>query len=612
MTPLHRTAILSCAAVVALVLGAALLLRGGRDGPFHRVETAVTPTVEVVGFPDPDAPAGAAERADLDRLAGTTLALVLMAAATALVSLLGVIGSENLSIEGRRAVEVMLGAPPLRLVGGAARVWSRRLLWASVTGGGLAAAGASVMAGLAPPGTSFAPPSATTGAGALVIFAAAVVLYAILPVRGLYRWGRPLRQEAESHQLTDPRPRRFNRVLLITLQLSAAVAIVAGSGLLLASRGGGPGVATGPEGRAAAGSLTVVALLSPVRGAAHDPAARAALFESALAAVRDAPELVAASLGTPGSWLGRGPEVLAANECGACSTGGMPHPVHLTYVKHHAVMPGFFAGRGLRFVAGRGFADGAPGVEGTHEVVINQAYARAHFLEPPVIGRWVALGGFSGEAHRVVGVVRDGGGRGLGASGSPYSAYFSALDHPPSGIEVVASVPVSAAADEDDSREIVRAVLEGIPGGGLAVAGPRPAREEVERVFGTAPWLGGGARAAGALGALAAVFAMVGAVRAHVRSRLRDMGIRGAIGATPRRLRRLILGEALRMGAVGVGVGLWGAALVVGVLAPPGVANFDGAVFAGVAAVFLVAAVGAALPGARQAATAEPRSIMDA
>ena len=597
--------------MVALVLAAALLLRGGRGGPLHRVETAATPTVEVVGFPDPDAPAGAAERADLDRLAGTTLALVLLAAATALVSLLGVVGSENLSLEGRRAVEVMLGAPPRLLVGRAAGLWGRRLLWASLIGGGLAAAAAAVMAGLAPPGTSFAPPAATTAAAALVIFTGVVVLSAILPVRGFYRWGRPLAREAESHQLTDPRPRRFNRVLLITLQLSVAVAIVAGSGLLLASRGGGPVVAAGPVDQEAAGSRTVVALLSPAGGAAHDPTARATLFAAALAAVRDAPELVAGSLGTPGSWIGRGPEVLAANECGACSTGGMPHPVHLTHVKHHAVIPGFFAGRGLGFVAGRGFGTAGPGVAGTREVVINRAYARAHFLEPPVIGRWVALGGYSGEAHVVVGVVRDGGGRGLGASGSPYSVYFSGLDHPPSDIEVVASVPVSVAADEDDSLEIVRRVLGGMPGGGLSVAGVRPARDEVERVYGTAAWLGGGARAAGVLGAMAAVFGMVGAVRAHVRSRLRDMGIRGAVGATPRRLRRLILGEALRMGAVGVGVGLWGATLVVGVLAPPDVGNFDAPVFAGVAALFLVAAVGAALPAARLAATAEPRSIMD-
>ena len=612
MKPLHRTAVLSCAAVVAPVLAAALLLRGGMDGPSYSIETAVTPTVDVAGLPPPDFPAGTAERMDLTSLAGTTLALVLMAAATAMASLLGVIASENLSLEGRRAVEVMLGAPPGRMVGGAARLWGRRLFQALVIGGALGAGAGVVMAGLAPPGTSFAPPAVGAGIGALLIFAGVVVLYAILPVRRLHRRGRPLRQEAESHQLTDPRPRRFNRVLVITLQLVVAVAIVAGSGLLLASRSPGPALVAGREAEGEFRGHSFVGLLSPAREAEARPEARAALFETALATVRRAPEFVAGSLGTPGAWIGRGPEVLAANECGACSTGGMPLPIHLTRVRHHAVMPGFFAGRGLPFVAGRGFEVGGPGVEGAREVVINQAYARAHFLEPPVIGRWVALGGFGGERHVVVGVVKDRRRSGLGASGSPYAAYFSAAEHPPAAVEVVALVPASVAADRDDSLEIAREVLGGVSGDGLSVTALRPARDEVERVYGTAAWLGSGARAAGAMGALAAVLGMVGAMRAHVRSRLRDMGIRAAVGAAPQTLRRLILGEALRMGAAGVGLGLWGAMLVVGVLAPAGVDNFDALVFAGVAVVFLAAALGAAGPGARLAATAEPRAIMDA
>ena len=51
---LHRTAIMSCAALIALALAAALLLRGGGgDGPFHVIETAATPTVEVAGLPAP-------------------------------------------------------------------------------------------------------------------------------------------------------------------------------------------------------------------------------------------------------------------------------------------------------------------------------------------------------------------------------------------------------------------------------------------------------------------------------------------------------------------------------------------------------------------------------
>ena len=612
MTPLHRTAILSCAAVVALVLSAALLLRGGGGGPVHSVDATVTPTVEMAGLPAPDSRAGTAELADLDRLARATLALVLLAAAAALIGLLGVVAAENLSLEGRRVIEVMLGAPPRRMLGGAARLWGRRLLWSLAVGGVLAAGFAALMAGRAPPGITFAAPSGMAGLGGLLVLAGLLALAAVLPVRTLFSPGRPLLQEAESQHLTDPRPRRFNRVLMIAVQLSVAVAIVTASGLFLLSRAGNPGGVSETGGPGAVGGRTVLGLLTPTAEAGGDAAARAALYESALATVQRAPELVAESLATPGAWIGRGPEARTANECGRCSNGGLPLPVHLAMVKHHAVMPGFFAERGLPFVAGRGFGAEGPRTGGMREVVINQAYARAHFLDPPVIGKQVALGGLRGEWHVVVGIVRDFGGRGLGASGSPYSVYFSALDHPPARIELVASVPAGLAADEEDSLRIMRESLAALPGSGLALTGLKTAADELERVHGTAVWLGGASRGAGVLAALVAVFGMVGTMRTHVRSRLRDMGIRSAIGAAPRALRRLILREALRIGGVGVGVGLWGATLVVGVVGPPGVDIFNAPLFLAVAVVFLGASAAAAVPSARLAATAEPREVMDA
>lgn len=613
MLPLQRPAILTCTAVVAMVLSVALLLRGGGgDGRFHTVVAAVTPTVEMEGLPAPDFGAGAAELDDLDALARTTLVLFLMAAATALVSLLGVIAAENLLLEGRRVVEVMLGAPLRRMLGGAVRPWRRRLLW-SLAAGGVSAAGiAALMAGLAPPGLSFATPSWMTGLGSLLVLAGLLALAALVPIRMLYGPSRPLVREAESQHLTDPRPRRFNRVLMIAVQLSVAVAIVTASGLFLLSGGGRPDGGSGTGGGGADGGHTVLGLLSPVGEAGGDSSGRAALYESALAALRRAPEVVAESLATPGAWIGRGPEVRTANECGRCSDGGMPHPIHVAMVKHHAVMPGFFAKRGLLFVAGRGFSTEGLRTGAAREVVINLAYARDHFLDPPVIGREVALGGIRGEWHVVVGIVRDPGGRGLGASGSPYSVYLSALDHPPTRIELVASVPASAAKDEEDSLRIVGESLAGLSGDGLAVGELRPAEDEVARVHGTAAWLGWGSRGAGVVAALAAVFGMAGAMRTHVRSRLRDMGIRSALGAAPRELKRMILREALRIGGVGVGLGLWAATLVVGVVGPPGVAIFNAPLFLAVAVLFPGVSVGAAVPGARLAATAEPREVMDA
>ncbi len=635
---LQRIAILSCAALVALVLAAVLLLRGGGgDGSFHVIETAATPTVEVAGLPAPPRPAARAERADLGQLAVTTLVLLSLAALTALVTLLGVIGSENLARKGRRVIEVMLGAPPRRLVGAAAVLWRRRLLVAGAMGGGLCAVGVVWLAGTAPPGTSMAAPAPWPVAAALLLVAGLVFTAGVVPVRRLYSRGRPLSEEAGNRQYTDPRPQQFDRMLLITAQLAIAVAILASSGLMLLASAvrpvlpeegrpearsvGRPGATTdggGIDGVGAVGQ-TVVGKLASQAGGAADSATRAAIYESAFVALRSAPGLAAESLSTPGAWLGRGPEVIAVNECGPCWVGMAPHPIHRTRVQVHAVMPGFFTQRGMRFIDGNGFEGNAPDLGAGQQagpgsaprlVVINKAYADAHFIGP--VGKRLHLDRGSEEVwYEVVGVVSDAPRGGLGTSGSAYTVYYSALEHPPAEIELVATVDVPPEAGLDDSLRVVRAALDTAAESDLVITDFKHAGDELERVYGTAGWLGGGTRAAGVLAAIVALVGVTGTLRAHIRSRLREMGVRSALGAPPRTLRRMVIREALRLGAAGTGLGLWAATFLVAFLSPSAVGTFSLPLYVGVAVLFVGSAAVVALPSARLAASAEPREVME-
>jgi len=606
---IHRSVIGCAAAVVALIMAGGMLVGGG-DRAFHSVQAEVTPTVALPGLPPAQVSAGDLELRDLDSLAATTLILIAMAAVTALVSLLGVMASESLALEGRRVVKVMLGAPPRAMVRRTVRRWSLRMSWAAVAGGGVAVAAAMAMRELAPSGISFQRPSVLVGAAGLAAVAAITVLCAVVPVVNLHRSGGPLLARAENLQLTDPRPRQFNRVLRMTLQLTIAVTVITSSALLVYSDRGGQVRGAGRD--LPAGALhgeTVIGLVSPAGPDGGEPEVRAALYESALEAVRAVPELVAESLATPGAWLDLGAEGMAQNECGRCSNGGLPEPIRVTRVKRHAVMPGFFAARGLRFVAGRGFRDS--GALSAGEVVINQAYARAHFRDPPAVGKTLALNGPDEDWHVVVGVVADVPSAGLGASGSPYSVYYSALERPPEEMELVVSAAGGSGADAEGAERIVSGALASIPGDPVLLGGFRSAGDELGRVFGTAGWFGGGGRMAGVLASLVAVLGMVGALRVHVGARLREMGIRAALGAGPAKLRRRIVGEALRIGATGTAMGLWGAMLVVGVFGPPGVEPFSAPVFVVVAGLFVAAAVWAVLPAARLAGTADPRSVMD-
>ena len=610
---LSRIAIVNCGALVALMLTAALLVRGGQ-GPFHVIETAATPTVEVAGLPAPSVPADRPELADLDRLALTALALLLLTSLAVLVALLGVIGSENLAAKGRRVIEVMLGAPPRWLVRSARRLWWRRLL-ISGSAGGLACAGAIAwLVRTAPPGTGFQLPAAWPPLLALALVVLLVYLTGVAPVRRLYHPGRSLSREADQRQYTDPRPQQFNRVVLVTSQLAVAVMILAGSGLMILSAGGHPSVPGAEPGFPNAGvGQTVVGQLAVRNGASSDPAARGGIYQSAIAALRDAPGVVAESLATPGAWIGRGPSVIAINHCGPCSAGGLPHPIHRTRVRVHAVMPGFFVNRGMRILAGHGFdLPGHAELKYGRPVVINESYARAHFIDP--VGRALMLSGGTEEIwYDVVGVVSDTPKGGLGDSGSRYAVYYSAIEHPPAEIEFVATVDVSESAGLDDSLRVVRGALDAAAeGGSMGITDFRRVSDDLARVWGTAGWMGRGTQVAGAVAALLVLAGVMSTLRAHIRARFRELGIRAALGAPPRSLRRMVLRETLRIGVVGTGLGLWAATSVIAFLSPRAVAIFDAPLFVLIACTFMGGAVLVGLPGARLAATAPPLTVMRA
>lgn len=117
--------------------------------------------------------------------------------------------------------------------------------------------------------------------------------------------------------------------------------------------------------------------------------------------------------------------------------------------------------------------------------------------------------------------------------------------------------------------------------------------------------------AAGLLIALVGVF---GIVAVHVAQREREMGIRAALGASPGRLKRLVVGGAL--GPVGAGLlaGLCGAVLLSRYLRPfvYGVEPADPATLAMVAIAFtLVAGTASYLP-ARRAARVDPIVVLRA
>jgi putative ABC transport system permease protein len=162
---------------------------------------------------------------------------------------------------------------------------------------------------------------------------------------------------------------------------------------------------------------------------------------------------------------------------------------------------------------------------------------------------------------------------------------------------------VAADALEADVRDTVRDL-----DARLAVAGLRPLTETVtasaapER-FNMAMMVGFAAMAL-----LLAAIGIYGVVGYAVAQRTREIGVRTALGADAGRVVRLILGEGVRLAALGIAIGTTVAALLAPLLRALlfGVKPLDTPTFVAVALLLLSVAVTATYVPARRAAHVDP------
>ena len=281
------------------------------------------------------------------------------------------------------------------------------------------------------------------------------------------------------------------------------------------------------------------------------PAKQQALLERLLPQVRAIPgvqavsPVVAAPFSGPGGWDGKfaaegqSPERAAANPM----------------LNMEVVTPDYFATLGIPVRRGRVFTDADR--EGAQPVVvISESVARLYWGTDDPIGKRLRIGEHLERTVTVVGVVPDTRYREL-REARP-SVYFP-LRQPFFPFEPVTLAIRTAGPPAELVPTIRRVIAEMEPGVALASAAP----------FGTyleeplaQPRLNALLLAvfAGSAVALAAV-GLFGAMATMVRQRTRELGVRMALGATARDLRRMVMGHGLAVASVGSVLGLLGALL---------------------------------------------------
>jgi predicted permease len=112
----------------------------------------------------------------------------------------------------------------------------------------------------------------------------------------------------------------------------------------------------------------------------------------------------------------------------------------------------------------------------------------------------------------------------------------------------------------------------------------------------------------GATGLALGAIGLYGVLAYHVSQRRQELGVRMALGAQPRDVLRLVVGEGMALTAIGIATGLAAALVLTRYMRAVlfGVAGTDPATFAGVAAVLAVVALLACLVPARRATRVDP------
>ena len=267
----------------------------------------------------------------------------------------------------------------------------------------------------------------------------------------------------------------------------------------------------------------------------------------------------------------------------------------------------YFSTMGIPVVAGRAF-DARDRSDAPTVAVVSASCARLLGSDGATLGRRLRLAATGQTEWEVVGVVGDVQVAALDAD-SPPVVYVSHLQAAENRMTPVVRTQIGVASIASQLRAIVKGLDAGVPV--YSVTTLQQQMNESKAVFSRRfPMILCGVFAGAALAlALVALYAIC---MHEVLTRRREFGIRLALGGSPSSVRRLILGDAMRLGAAGIGMGGIVATLVSRATRAVlfGVTATDWRVYAVVAAGVLASTFLASLGPALRASAVTPNVVM--
>ena len=546
---------------------------------------------------------------------GSRKALLMLLGAVAFVLLVACVNVANLllaratSREGEMAVRTALGAGRWDLV--------RQLLAESVL---LALVGTALGALLArwlvdavvaygPAGLPRLDEVAVDGR--VLVFAAGLavltaILFGLAPALHTARADVSGALHASGRGSSGRRLTQRTRNLLVIAETALAVVLLVGAGLFLRSFARLVGVDPGfvPENVAAA-TVTLPSLKYPKD---HDVGR---FGDHLLAALRSEPGVSDAALafGRPLS-----DEHIRVTFEVRGEPPSTPNTRRVTFVR--PVSPSYFRLLGVPVLAGRAFTE-ADLADGPQVMIVSREFVRRFYQGRSPLGKFVTLGwgrdssewGANAAAGgEIVGVVPDITEQGPGSEPQPY-AYMPFAQAPLNDVFVMlrSGLPLPAALAE--TRGAVHSLDPDLP-----VYGETSLKDELSRSIAQPRFYVLLLSAFAAVGLLLAALGIYGVISYGVSMRLREFGIRIALGATRARVMGLTILQGVVLAAIGIPIGLLSAygltRYVVALLFSPRAA--DAVAFAFAALILLGVAALASYVPARRAAATDPAIAMRA
>ncbi len=267
----------------------------------------------------------------------------------------------------------------------------------------------------------------------------------------------------------------------------------------------------------------------------------------------------------------------------------------------NSIEPGYFRTVQIPLLRGRDL-DESIREDGPKVAVVNEAFARRFWPNEEALGKRFQ---FYGEKDyvQVIGVVANNKFVTLGEDPPQVCAYLPVVQNYSPAMTLFIRTPGAPAAALPSVRSVVQALDPHLP---------LTAVFSMNEVLKQALW--GPRMAAGLLTAFAAIALLLatigiyGVISYSVTQRIREIGIRMALGASPADVLRLVVRQGLLLVAIGLGGGLIAAFLVARVIADLlyGLRSTDPATFAGVTALLAGVGLVATLLPARRATRVDP------